>query len=363
MRCPECQGTTLEAHELEAADGRCRTGVLACASCSAWYPIEDFILELLPERVQEPGRREAFFGRHAKALEPLGVRPPAGASQPDGDTLALPQSIQREHFDELARRKDEFSYQEALGRTPFWQAVRERTFGDWRSSVRPGSIVLDVGSADGLSTFPLAEAGAEILAFDISRESIALATAEAAERDLQNVTFFVADADQFPLRDETIDDVTCFGSLHHVPDPARTLGEIARVLKPGGVYLGSENNKTPLRPVFDLLMRLRPLWKEEAGAEALIGSADLERWTAGTALELETRPSVFLPPHLFNWLGLSAARRLLRWTDAVLGRIPLVRRWGGLIGIRGRKAASAPAAGDVLRAQRQPSEPTLQPLD
>jgi len=241
--------------------------------------------------------------------------------------------------------------------------VRERTFGDWQSQVEAGSIVLDVGCADGLSTFPLARPGVEVLAFDISRESLVLATAEAAERGLDNVTFFVADADAFPLRDEIVDEVTCFGSLHHVPDPARTVGEIGRVLKPGGVYLGSENNRTPLRPVFDLLMRLRPLWKEEAGAEALIGRADLQRWSADTPLELETRPNVFVPPHLCNVLGLSGARRLLRWTDAVLGRIPGIRRWGGLISIRGRKRDSAEPAGHVLGSQGEPTQPALNPLD
>ena len=137
------------------------------------------------------------------------------------------------------------------------------------------------------------------------------------------MTFFVADADAIPFRDEVVDGVLCFGSLHHVPSPARTLAAAARVLREGGFYIGVENNKTPLRPIFDLAMRLRPLWKEEAGAEAHIGQADLERWTAGTPLHLVSRPTVFVPPHLCNWIGVPAASRLLRWTDAVLGRIPL----------------------------------------
>jgi ubiquinone/menaquinone biosynthesis C-methylase UbiE/uncharacterized protein YbaR (Trm112 family) len=358
LRCIRCGDGQLEAHEFSSDDGRCRSGILVCKGCSAWYPIEDFVLELLPEGAEEPGRRKEFFADHRDDLERLRVPEPEEGGRPNRPFEA--QAKQREHFDELARREDEFSYTTSVGGTPFWRALRERIFGEWLSLVPQGSLLLDIGCADGLSTFPMARPDVEILAFDISRQSLLRAQAEAEARGLRNVTFFVADANDIPVRDETVDGVLCFGSLHHVPDPGRTLADANRVLSPGGRYLGLENNKTPLRPIFDFLMRLRPLWKEEAGTEAQIGEADLQRWTGGSDLRVASRPIVFVPPHLCNWIGVSRARRLLRWTDALLGRIPGVRRWGGLIEILGRKESSAAPAHDVLGAQGQPSESALQ---
>ncbi|MEK6272620.1 MAG: methyltransferase domain-containing protein [Actinomycetota bacterium] len=339
LRCPTCSCSALAAHPLEAEDGRCRQGVLVCRQCSAWYPIWDFVLDLLPEGRGQPGSRAEFFARNRPRLEPLGLRhPAAGPVALDADFTAQVQ--QRAHFDDLARRDDEFSYR-ALGQLPFQRALRDITFDAWRPLIRSGSLVLDVGCADGLSTFDVAHPGIEVLAFDISPELVAQAAARADEVQMRNVSFFVGDADAIPLAAATVDCVLCYGSLHHVPDPARTLGEATRVLREGGLYLGVENNRTPLRPAFDLLMRLSPIWREEAGAQAQIGAAELRRWTAGSDLRLRTRSIVFVPPHLCNRLGVPAARHLLRWTDSIVGRLPLLRNWGGLISILGRKGAPA----------------------
>lgn len=340
FRCPRCSESGLALRAFDLDDDRCREGVLVCEGCSTWYPISGSIVELLPAGAEEPGRRERFAARHRSSLEELGLSLEHGEGNgTDADFSA--QIKQREHFDELARRDDELSYTSSVGHAPFWRVVREDLFAEWNRRVRPGSVLLDIGCADGLSTFPMARAGNEILAFDISRESLVLAQSEAESEGLRNVTFFVADADAIPVRAESIDCVTCFGSLHHVPDPGRTLAEAERVLKTNGQYLGVENNKTPLRPIFDLMMRIRPIWKEEAGAEALIGEADLKRWTESSSLRLTSRAIVFAPPHLCNRLSLSGARRLLHWTQAVLRRIPLIRRWGGLLAIYGEKASSA----------------------
>ncbi len=340
LRCPACSGPELAAHTKEVVDGRSREGVLVCRRCSAWYPISGFVLDLLPEGRGRPGSRAEFFQRNRSWLEGLGLRRPGSESAaPDPGFTA--QAHQRAHFDDLARRQDEFSYR-ALGELSFQRALRQITFDDWRPLIPSGSVVLDVGCGDGLSTFDVARPEVEVLAFDISPQSIAQAAMRGAELGASNVSFFIGDADALPLGPKTIDCVLCYGSLHHVPNPARTLSEAARVLKDGGLYLGVENNKTPFRPIFDLLMSIRPIWKEEAGPEAQMGAAELRRWTSGTGLRMSVKSMVFVPPHLCNRLTVSSARRLLRWTNAVFGRLPLVRHWGGLIEIVGRKEAGAP---------------------
>jgi hypothetical protein len=111
------------------------------------------------------------------------------------------------------------------------------------------------------------------------------------------------------------------------------------VLKPGGVYFGFENNPSVFRFLFDLLMKFRPAWYEEAGAQPLIGARDLRAWFAETPVHIATSTQVFLPPHLVNLLGRRWGGRLLNLTDAVGRRLPLVRNHGGLIKIRGQRAA------------------------
>jgi ubiquinone/menaquinone biosynthesis C-methylase UbiE/uncharacterized protein YbaR (Trm112 family) len=333
LRCPSCRRPSPAARAFELVDGRCASGVLACDGCGAWYPISRFALDLLPEAHAEPGSRARFFAEHRDQMEELGLRAPDG---PVSDPGFAPQAHQREHFDDLARRDDRFSYG-ALGAQPFQRAMRSLSFEEWAPLLRPRMLLLDIGCADGLSSFDAAHFGVEVIGFDISGESIARAAARAEREGVHNVSFVIADANAIPLADGAVDCVLCYGSLHHVPDPERTLAEAARVLRDGGLYLGVENNKTPLRPLFDALMRLRPIWLEEAGSEAQMGPAELRRWSERTELRLSTRSIVFVPPHLCNWLGARAARFLLRLSDSLFRRIPLLRRWGGLISITGRK--------------------------
>jgi ubiquinone/menaquinone biosynthesis C-methylase UbiE len=320
-----------------SGDGRCSSGVLSCRGCGAWYPISNHVLDLLPEDHAEPGSRDRFFAAHRAQLDELDLDKPE-AVLAARDFAA--QAHQREHFDELARREDRFSYR-ALGQQPFQRAVRSLSFEEWAPLVPAGSLVLDIGCADGLSTFDIASRDVEALGFDISGELVRRAADRAQRAGIRNVSFMVADADAIPVADGSFDCVLCYGSLHHVPDPAGTLVEAARALRDGGSYIGVENHTTPLRPIFDFLMRLRPIWLEEAGGNAQFGAAELERWRSGSALRLNTRPTVFVPPHLCNLIGERAARWLLRFTDRLFGRIPLLRRWGGLVSISGRKSASA----------------------
>ena len=300
-----------------------------------------------------------FFEDNRTRLEELGLRPPSAAAPDPGFD---PQQHQREHFDDLARRRDRFSY-DALGRMPFQRAIRELNFAEWAPRIGPAARVVDVGCADGLSTFDMARNDVEVIGLDISREQLRRAQERAERTGTNNVSFVIGDADSLPLATGAVDCVLCYGSLHHVPDPERTVGEIARVLDEGGSYLGVENNTTPLRPIFDALMRLRPIWLEEAGAEAQIGAKDLRRWSEGTGLELDTRAIVFVPPQLCNLLGYRVSRALLRATDWLFRRVPGLRSWGGLLLISGslREASEVTERSDTSHRSTSTAPPSPAP--
>ena len=64
-----------------------------------------------------------------------------------------------------------------------------------------------------------------------------------------NVTVLHADATHLPFPDASFSAALCFTMLHHVPSPSlqdRLLAEVARVLRPGGVFAGTDSLPNPL---------------------------------------------------------------------------------------------------------------------
>jgi SAM-dependent methyltransferase len=200
----------------------------------------------------------------------------------------------------------------------------------------------------------------EIVAFDISKALIRQARERYVRlRPKARATFLVADATRFPFAPDAFDYVLAYGVLHHMPDPAQTCLEIARVLRAGGTFFGSENNQTVFRRAFDFLQSLSPLWHEEAGEHPLISFAKLRRWLEPAGFHLSLKTSVFVPPHVVNWFRQTGATTLLRTTDRLARAIPLVRDQGGLILIQAEKEPGRTPAdfGPAPRRQETAPEP------
>lgn len=103
--------------------------------------------------------------------------------------------------------------------------------------LRPGQSVLDVGCGPGTITADLAElvAPGPVTAVDAADGVLARARATAAERDLDTVTFAVADVHALNFPDDSFDVVHAHQVLQHVSDPVAALREMGRVCRPGGV--------------------------------------------------------------------------------------------------------------------------------
>ncbi len=104
-------------------------------------------------------------------------------------------------------------------------------------TLRPGDRVLDVACGTGLVSFRMAEAvGARgaVVGTDISGEMIEAARRHATKRGLDNASFERSDAEKLPFADATFDAAVCGLGLMYVPDHIKELGEMRRLLRPGG---------------------------------------------------------------------------------------------------------------------------------
>ena len=100
------------------------------------------------------------------------------------------------------------------------------------SPLRPEAVVADVGTGTGFVALGLAPKAAKVLGFDASPEMLAVARRNLAA--CANVELRQAPGDRLPVPDGALDAVFANMYLHHAPDPAGAIQELARVLRTGG---------------------------------------------------------------------------------------------------------------------------------
>jgi ubiquinone biosynthesis O-methyltransferase len=102
-----------------------------------------------------------------------------------------------------------------------------------------GRRVLDVGCGDGEFAMQLAGRGAIVTGIDASAAMIEAAN-ERAKQQKVNVSFHVADVEHLPIPDGQFDIVTAVTILCFLDDPRPVFREVARVLRPGGLFVIGE---------------------------------------------------------------------------------------------------------------------------
>jgi len=111
----------------------------------------------------------------------------------------------------------------------------DRCISEIAALVEAGEV-LDVGTGPGHAAllFARQRPRARVVGVDASPTMIGIARAKAARARQANVSFQEGDALALPFAEGRFDLVYSFASIKHWPDRARGIGEIFRVLKPGG---------------------------------------------------------------------------------------------------------------------------------
>jgi ubiquinone/menaquinone biosynthesis C-methylase UbiE len=129
-----------------------------------------------------------------------------------------------------------------------WAEVVEHVLLPWVvDGRRLGGQVLEVGAGPGLVTDALRRRVPRLVAVELDQQ---LAVELARRLSDSGVAVVQADATKLPFHSRRFSAVACFTVLHHVPTVAmqdRMLGEFCRVLRPGGILVGTDGMDTPSR--------------------------------------------------------------------------------------------------------------------
>jgi demethylmenaquinone methyltransferase/2-methoxy-6-polyprenyl-1,4-benzoquinol methylase len=155
-----------------------------------------------------------------------------------------------ELFSGLPRRYDALSA--ALS---FWQDPRWRRALVSALAPAPGERILDVATGTGMVAAELfARADCTVVGIDQSAQMLAAArarfasTASAAPAGGSRVELIEGEAESLPFAGESFDALTFTYLLRYVDDPAATMRELARVVRPGGRVASLEFGVPPWAP-------------------------------------------------------------------------------------------------------------------
>jgi SAM-dependent methyltransferase len=167
-----------------------------------------------------------------------------------------------------------------------WKRTVEQFIVPWvLDGVELGSESLEIGPGFGATTEVLRTRTGHLTCVEIDRR---LAENLRGRQHHSNVNVVCQDATKMDFADESFDSAVCFTMLHHVPSVSlqdRLLGEVARVLRPGGIFAGTDSLDGKwfrALHIFDTLVVVPP----ESFADRL-------RSAGFTGVTVETNPYAF----------------------------------------------------------------------
>jgi demethylmenaquinone methyltransferase / 2-methoxy-6-polyprenyl-1,4-benzoquinol methylase len=184
--------------------------------------------------------------RPDRACEPAGVAPNPVTAVPPPDERLRGEPVAREVFSGLPARYDRLAYLLSFGQDRRWR----RAVTDHAAAAAP-QRVLDVATGPaGVALAVAARTGADVVGVDLNEPMLRAGLANVRRPGPRGrVRLAAGRAGQLPFADASFDAVTFSYLLRYVDNPAATIAEMARCLRPGGT-LASLEFHVPPQPVW-----------------------------------------------------------------------------------------------------------------
>jgi len=169
-----------------------------------------------------------------------------------GDRQVTPkerEQLIRALFGRVASRYDLMNDLMSFGIHRLWKRTLR-----WAVNPKPGQRIVDLAGGTGDVARHVADADRDVLVCDPSWEMMDVGR---QRREQQSINWIAATGESIPLASNSVDTLTIAFGIRNVTHMDTTLGEIFRILKPGGRFLCLEFSRPamPVRPFYEFYSR------------------------------------------------------------------------------------------------------------
>ena len=247
--CPICRNELTCIEHNPTAE--IKQGILVCGECGRWYPVLDFIPELLPDNLRDWDREIAFLEVFSDQI------PDDKIKKLSEKSLQLQKTSAQSPSEGQLYKKAEMSIEESVEDPDFFGPGLYSPFNKHRPEytvelirrfslllplmgLKRKDVVLDIGSGYSWTTEWLQKAGYESIGVDICRTYFEVGKKRMGD-SCPNLV--IADVENLPIRDSVLNGILCFDAFHHIENREKAFSLFCRTLRKGCSVILAEPGK------------------------------------------------------------------------------------------------------------------------